>query len=58
MRKLLICLAALLAGGTAAAQHQHGMSGAGAPEPFTAAPAFGPDGTLWLVRASADRSSS
>jgi len=55
MRKLLICLAALLAGGTAAAQHQHGKPGAGAPEPFTAAPAFGPDGTLWLVRPTVDR---
>lgn len=55
MRKLLLCLAALLAGGTAAAQHQHGKPGAGAPEPFTAAPAFGPDGTLWLVRPVVDR---
>ena len=55
MRKLLICLAALLAGGTAAAQHQHGKPGAGAPEAFTAAPAFGPDGTLWLVRPMVDR---
>jgi hypothetical protein len=55
MRKLLICLAALLAGGTAAAQHQHGRAGAGAPEAFTATPAFAPDGTLWLVRASADK---
>ena len=55
MRKLLICLAALLAGGTAAAQHQHGKPGAGAPEPFTATPAFGPDDTLWLVRPMVDR---
>ncbi|HEY2610973.1 MAG TPA: sialidase family protein [Reyranella sp.] len=55
MRKLLICLAALLAGGTAAAQHQHGKPGAGAPEAFTAAPAFGLDGTLWLVRPMVDR---
>ena len=55
MRKLLLCLAALLAGGTAAAQHQHGKPGAGAPEAFTAAPAFGPDGTLWLVRPMVDR---
>jgi hypothetical protein len=55
MRKLLICLAVLLAGGTAAAQHQHGKPGAGAPEAFTATPAFGPDGTLWLVRPMVDR---
>ena len=55
MRKLLICLAALLAGGTAAAQHQHGKPGTGAPEAFTASPAFGPDGTLWLVRPMVDR---
>jgi hypothetical protein len=55
MRKLLLCLAALLVSGTANAQHQHAKPGAGAPEPFTAAPAFGPDGTLWLARAMADR---
>ena len=55
MRKLLLCLAALLAAGTAAAQHQHGKPGAGAPEAFTATPAFGPDGTLWLVRPMVDR---
>jgi hypothetical protein len=55
MRRLLLCLAALLVAGTAAAQHQHGKPGAGAPEPFTAAPAFGPDGTLWLVRPMVDR---
>lgn len=54
MRKLLLCLAALLAGGTAAAQHQHGKPGA-APEAFTATPAFGPDDTLWLVRPMVDR---
>jgi hypothetical protein len=52
MRNLLICLAALLAGGPAAAQHHHG---AGSQEAFTATPAFGPDGTLWLVRANADK---
>jgi hypothetical protein len=55
MRRLLLCLAALLAAGTAAAQHQHGKPGAGAPEAFTATPAFGPDGTLWLVRPVVDR---
>ena len=55
MRRLLLCLAALLATGTAAAQHQHGKPGAGAPEPFTATPAFGPDDTLWLVRPMVDR---
>lgn len=54
MRKLLLCLAALLAGGTAAAQHQHGKPGA-APEAFTATPAFGPNDTLWLVRPMVDR---
>ena len=43
----------LLATG-ASAQHQHGKPPA-APEAFTATPAFGPDGTLWLVRAVADR---
>lgn len=32
-----------------------GNPAAGAPEPFTASPVFGPDGTLWLVRAMADR---
>ncbi len=55
MRKLLLCLAAMLAGGSAAAQHQHAKPGSAAPEPFTAAPAFGPDGALWLVRPMTDR---
>ena len=52
MRELLLCLAIVLAAGDAAAQHHHG---GGTPEAFTATPAFGPDGTLWLVRAQADR---
>ena len=55
MRLFLTFLATLLLAGTAAAQHHnHGKSGA-APEAFTATPAFGPDGTLWLVRATADK---
>ncbi|MGZ3299268.1 MAG: sialidase family protein, partial [Asticcacaulis sp.] len=52
MRKLLLGLGLLLLGGTAAAQHHHAAS---SQEAFTATPAFGPDGTLWLVRANADR---
>lgn len=53
--RLLLTLAALaLFGSTAAAQHQHGKQAA-QPEPFTASPAFGPDGTLWLARPTAHR---
>ncbi|MGZ3339963.1 MAG: sialidase family protein, partial [Reyranella sp.] len=52
MRKLLLGLGLLLLGGTAAAQPHHAAS---SQEAFTATPAFGPDGTLWLVRANADR---
>jgi hypothetical protein len=52
MRKLLLGLGILLLGGTAAAQHHHDTS---SQEAFTATPALGPDGTLWLVRANADR---
>jgi hypothetical protein len=44
----------LLLAGPAAAQHQHGKAAA-APEAFTATPAFGRDGTLWLVRPAVDR---
>ena len=57
MRALLAFTAFLLFTGAAAAQHQHqhGKSGAAGPEAFTATPAFGPDGTLWLVRAMADK---
>ena len=44
----------LLFGSTAAAQHQHGKPGS-TPEAFTATPAFGPDGTLWVVRPAVDR---
>lgn len=54
MRLLLAIAALVLSGSTAAAQHQHGKPGS-APEAFTAAPAFGPDGTLWLVRPMGDR---
>ena len=52
MRKLLLGLPLLLLANIAAAQHQHGGS---QPESFTATPAFGPDGTLWLARGSKDR---
>src|ERR1700755_287468 len=52
MRRILLGLGLLLLAGSASAQHQHG---GGAPEAFTATPAFAPDGTLWLVRAMADR---
>jgi len=53
--RLLFPLAALvLFASAAAAQHQHGKPGS-APEAFTAAPAFAPDGTLWLVRPMVDR---
>ncbi len=51
MRMILVCLSLLLLGGTAAAQHHAG----GGQEAFTASPAFGPDGTLWLARTRADR---
>ena len=48
--RVSIFLATLALGiGPATAQHQHGKPG-NAPEAFTAAPAFAPDGTLWLVR--------
>jgi hypothetical protein len=55
--RLLSALAALvLSGSPAVAQHQHQHGKAGStPEAFTAAPAFGPDGTLWLVRPMAGR---
>ena len=55
MRRLLSALAAfVLLGSPAVAQHQHGKPGS-APEAFTAAPAFGADGTLWLARPMVDR---
>lgn len=54
MRPLLALATLVLSATTAAAQHQHGKPGS-APEAFTAAPAFGPDGTLWLVRPMVDR---
>jgi hypothetical protein len=53
--RLLLALAALALSGSAAfAQHQHGKPGS-TPEAFTATPAFGPDGTLWLARPMVDR---
>ena len=53
--RLLISIALLtLTVAPAAAQHQHGKPGS-TPEAFTATPAFGPDGTLWVVRPSGDR---
>ena len=52
MRRLLLALPLLLLANGVAAQHQHGGA---QPESFTATPAFGPDGTLWLVRGSKDR---
>jgi hypothetical protein len=57
MRRLLLCLGLLLPAGTAVAQHNHAGSGMAskAPEAFTATPAFGPDGTLWLVRTEGNR---
>ena len=55
MRLFLTLAALLLLAGPAAAQHQHGKPAAATPEAFTATPAFGPDGTLWLVRAMADK---
>ena len=54
MRPLLALVALVLFGSTAAAQHQHGKPGS-TPEAFTATPAFGPDGTLWVVRPGVDR---
>jgi hypothetical protein len=58
MRRLPIVMVILLLGGGAVAQqHQHAMGAfmADAHEAFTATPAFGPDGTLWLARGGADR---
>ena len=52
MRKFLAILPLLLMATAASAQHQHGV---GQPESFTATPAFGPDGTLWLARGGKDR---
>jgi hypothetical protein len=54
MRPLLALAALVLFGSTAAAQHQHGKPGS-TPEAFTATPAFGPDGMLWVVRPAVDR---
>ena len=54
-RLLLLCLALLLPAGIAVAQHNHAAPAGGAPDAFTATPAFGPDGTLWLVRTEGSR---
>ena len=54
MRQLLALAALVLFGPDAVAQHQHGKAGS-TPEAFTAAPAFAPDGALWLARPMADR---
>ncbi|SKA18360.1 hypothetical protein SAMN02745126_04038 [Enhydrobacter aerosaccus] len=60
-RALLLGVAALLSGGVAVAQHQqHNMPAmtafaADAREAFTATPTFAADGTLWVVRGTADR---
>lgn len=54
MRPLLALAALVLSGSAAVAQHQHGKPGS-TPEAFTAAPAFAPDGTLWLARPMVDR---
>jgi hypothetical protein len=54
MRLLLALAALVLSGSAAVAQHQHGKPGS-TPEAFTAAPAFAPDGTLWLARPMVDR---
>lgn len=54
MRAIVVLAATILLGGPAAAQHHH-HGKAAAPEAFTAAPAFGPDGTLWVVRTMTDR---
>jgi len=51
MRNLVLALAIILLAGAAAAQHHAAQPG----EAFTATPAFAPGGTLWLVRATADR---
>lgn len=51
MRLLAPLLLLLAAVGPAAAQHNHGA----APEAFTATPAFGPDGTLFVVRAEGSK---
>lgn len=58
MKHWLAGLAIVVLAGSAAAQHHgdatHAFT-ADAGEAFTASPAFGPDGTLWLARGTADR---
>lgn len=51
MRVLAPLLLLLSLGGPVAAQHSHGA----APEAFTATPAFGPDGTLFVIRAEGSK---
>jgi hypothetical protein len=59
MRLTISALALVMLAGSAAAQHHdHGgamHSSSDAREAFTATPAFGPDGALWLARGMADR---
>lgn len=54
--RLMIALATLVLSVSAAvAQHHSHGKPASTPEAFTAAPAFAPDGTLWLARPMVDR---
>lgn len=56
MRPFALFIAAgLLLAAPAGAQHQHHAKPASKPETFTASAAFGPDGTLWVVRTMTDR---
>jgi len=60
MRLTISALALVVLAGSAAAQHHdHGGAmhsfSADAREAFTATPAFGPDGALWVARGTADR---
>jgi hypothetical protein len=60
MRLTFSALAFVALAGAAAAQHQHHGDAmksfsADAREAFTATPAFGPDGTLWVARGTGDR---
>lgn len=59
MRRLVLsALAAMALAGPAKAQHQDHATkafAADAREAFTATPAFGPDGALWIARGTADR---
>lgn len=55
MRVLVMLSIMLMLAAPVGAQHQHQAKPAGPPEAFTASPAFGPDGTLWVVRTMTDR---